>query len=640
MRRTTASLAVVAALVLTALSMPLGAVAATTASSGEADATSTLMRLTTGDGTATLAADDAVARTGASPRAFAELVTGTTGTTRVGVASRDRNTKGSGTQTLAQQGFAIGTLLDMGLVGASVATSIEDGLATSSVDVQIGDVDLMGGFARISGGSSMSDARVTNALAQTTRTVTVGGLETFALGDLLRALGASPLDLACAAVQDLGEATGVATAGACDQLDDVDGLIVSALAAVATQRAALVTLKDSTVTQIATTTTTLNDALAQQTTLNAQKATLEAQTAGLNRSTIQAARDAQAAACVGLIGPLLTTCNAAVAALDAQLAPFVQLDSVNAQLATVATTISTATATIAALNATLNDLIAAIAAVDAAAAVDATCAGVGDTLGTVTDVLPASSTTLDPIATNLAAACATLSATLRALIDAPLISMDGVDIAIDATARANTPTVEVTGTVGELKIGLLEPVAVDLSIGGDTVAQVQSLVSDTLDEIMSLLALDVPLPTFEFLVTDTDKGKRSDGTWFAQGSVTALRISMPAATLTLPDLAPLNVLDNATDLVPRTPLAAGRSDGARYRSLYAVSATSPAITFDIGTFDATSLFSPSTGGGGGGGSGTVGGGRLPKTGVEDHALLGLFLLAAAFAMRRLTLRAR
>lgn len=658
-RTGTARIALGVAAVL--LMMPLSARATTATPVANATATSTFMRLTTGQGTAAVASDDVRSRGGADPQAFASLIAGAAADKQVGASERTATAKGQREQqTLTQRTLALDDMLTMGLLAASISTEVATDV-TSNVAIEMGSVDIMNGFATIGGGSSDSTTIAREKNAEVQRTIAISGLHTFALGDLLAALGASPLDLACAAVQDLGAQLDVDTATACAQLDAASTAVAQATTTLTSARAQVVTTKDAALASIATTTTAKQAAEAtlatlQQTraTLLSQQSTLQSQTAGLDRTTLQAQRTTQAALCATLIGALKTACEATLATMDAQLALFTQLDSVNAQLdanqasiTSTTATIDAAIATLQSLNAQVDDLVAAIDTIDAAGTAQTTCNAATTSLDTVASSVPSLSSSMTTVKNTVQTACDLLSGTLEALIDAPLISMEDTAIAIHAIAKVDNPSVVVSGSIGTLSVGGQPPVAIDLSIGSNALPAVEALVQSKLNDIAALVGLDLPMPQFEFMVTDTNKGKRADGTWFAEGSVTAMRIHMPSATLSLPDLSPLAIVGNVTTLLPRAAaLRASSLRGLDGIGARASTTLSPAITLDLATFDAASTFAPVASivkPPAGGGDDTFGSTPvLPVTGTPDRAMFiaGIFLLTAAVGVRRLFLRAQ
>jgi hypothetical protein len=331
----------------------------------------------------------------------------------------------------------------------------------------------------------------------------------------------------------------------------------------------------------------------QKSDLESQKASLESQIAGLGCSL-----PLPPVACAALQSDL-TNVNGQIASVDSQIdATQAQIDAAAAQLEGVLDGIDL-----------VND------------PVGGTCDAAVGAAGSVADAVGGSlAGTLEGIATQLGSACDTLKGLLKGLLDAPLLQVGGVDVSIETVAREGQPVAAVTGKIGTLKVGVLDPVAVNLSVLGDKVAEIQGMIGDTLGEISKAVGLSLPIPTFELLVNETDKGERSDGTWFAEGSVTALRVHLPAAELTVPDIAPLGILGGGS-------LSAA--------SLQA----SPELTLDLGVFRAASEFkaaaAPSVPNAGR--TGVPSRHDLPRTGLGDGPLLwiaGVLCLSAAAVIRR------
>lgn len=707
---------------LLAVFSPLSGAAVTTEAtpaSGTANATSTLLSLTSGQNTISLARDEARSVAGRAPSAYALLVPGAAGATTVGKTEREATAKGSSRQSVAEHGYTIAGLIELGLTAGSVSTAIGDDVS-SAVNLDLGHVDMLDGFATIDGGSSDTTTLANDSLSRVQRAITISDLHTFSLGELFQQAGASPLDLSCTAVQNLGAQIGIDTASACAQLatagSAVDAAktllsgavddVLSAKNDLLAEIAAVTATKDPIAAQIeekeqdrtaanqaiTTAQATKGAAVAQRDTLNeqlaplqSQQSSLESQTAGLNRTTLQAQRDAQAALCSTLLlQSLIDACNQQVASLDAQLALFSLLDSVNAQIAQKNTLIAAATeeitqsdaaiaaahatiatldaaiaslnaslasidATLATLNEDLDGLVTALAMLDPFASVSATCGSVDHALTAVSNQIGSLAATMDPARATVESACAAITGRLNALMDAPLVQLDGVDIHLDAIAREGAPSILVSGTIGRVQVGGLAPVGVDLDLLGDGAANVRDLIQDKLDDVITLTGLGFPLPAFELMVTARASGKDGDGNWFARGSVTTLRIHMPSAVISLPSQPPLAVLGDGSTQIARITSRRVSGSGAH---LFADS-SSPEIIFDVGTFNAASIFHPATGsdvdpnnnGGNGGSSATTNdprynaagsARRLPLTGVGAHGALAAFLLLGALIACRVT----
>lgn len=648
---------------------------------GTASADSVLVRVHTGAGTVSLASDEALSVLGSDSRARASLIAGAAGGQNVGVAQGSATRRGqSDTASIAAKAYDVGDLLTLGLDAGTVKTAVGDEV-TAAVSAKLGDIDILGGFAKLEGGSSVSETKVTADASTVTRTIKIGGLRALAIGDLLAAIGAAPFDLTCDAVEDLGKIVGVKTKQACENLGAAEDAIDAAVETIQDAKDQLLALRDELRAMLADLNAERSDTVSERQRLADQRASLSEQQQSLagsggtqSRDALQSQRDSLssqrgtiAAMCTGV--PLLdqVTCaatrDAQLAAIDAQIsgvdaalavvaqyeAVTAQIAAVNAQIAAVDGDLATIDLQIDATNRQIDDLSAQLDAILAIDPTDpdaprATCKAVVDVLNSASQADPTLAGTFDDVSDDVDGACDQLAGLVRALINTPLVQMDGVEISITVIARAKNPEVHVSGTVGELTVGALEPVAVDLSVVSNAVAEVESLVGDTLDAVSKAIGLQLPLPQFEFLATSTGKGRRADGTWFATGSVTAMRIKIPAAEITLPDLDPLGILSD-TISVPTLP-AATKYGAAAARYGAAAGISTPSVAFDLGVFAAAGDYKGSKTNVLGNddersSSNTLRGrNTLPVTGVAGLGLAGPLMFAAAALIRRFTIRVK
>jgi peptidoglycan hydrolase CwlO-like protein len=751
-----------AALVFPAVLLAPIAGDANPAASGTATATSTLVRLATSLGTVSVASDDAQARIGASPRAYAKFISGAAADKTIGAAERTTTSQGDRqTATIGDDSISIDDLLTIGTAGASISTEIEADGATSIVEAQVADASLFNGWLEFDGGISRTTARSFKDSSTVHREISIGGLRALSLGALLAALDVSPLDLTCDAIRQIGEDLGHDASSCNGLLEDVEASIAAAIAglqsarddvlaqrdavtiAIETAQAQLSGLQDQ-LTQDQADLATAQDALASliaqraalqsqldgmqvtladlqtsRTDLVAEIAALEAQTAGFVRATVQEDRD-DVTSCDSLTGLAQTLCQAnlltstfpglattygidlsglgftaaraaLLASIDEVLAAFDSLDDANAELATVDAQIATLNAEIddvqdqiatldaqiaakndeisdldAAIDATqdqidtlgaqldaLNDeldaLISALAVMDAAAPADTTCTATVEALETVAALEPTLAASMDALRDEVDGACGSLRDEVEALLDVPLITVDGITITLDISARVDAPAVAVTGTLGTVQIGENEPVVLDMPTGSDEIPVAQTMIADAIETITEHTGLGLAAPSLGFLVTASDAGRRSDGYWYAEGSVTFLRLSMPAGSVTVPDEPPLGPLEGSgSQFVASSRIAAAGTGAGAFASarglLAAQSFDTPPLSLDLAVFDAAGSYLPAA-------NDTTpndddssldnGGARrrLPKTGEGYGLVLPALCFAAAALLGRKIRRA-
>lgn len=295
-----------------------------------------------------------------------------------------------------------------------------------------------------------------------------------------------------------------------------------------------------------------------------------------------------------------SVCEAAKVAIDSQIDALLAVDSTADTCATLGES----------LDGTASGLTALIAAIEADPVIGPlvdTTALEGTTLAAVTAAKPALDT-----------ACDALSDILDLLLDMSLLSLDGLDLSLEAVAKPS-PVAKVAGAIGSLKIGNLAPVPVtDLVSTAATLAGAVDTVKTTLGGVLSALGLGLPTPELDLLKTATDKGKESDGTYFAEASMTAVHVRVPPATLTIPASLPLGVLAGSSGF---GTTAAPRGGAVRAASTL----STPDVVVDAGVFSGDATWR--------------GGPTLPATGVPGAPGAGLVLsgiaaLAGAGILRR------
>lgn len=281
-------------------------------------------------------------------------------------------------------------------------------------------------------------------------------------------------------------------------------------------------------------------------------------------------------------------------------------------------------------------------------------------LETLSDVL---TKLLTPLLETLTGALPT-GADLPALLDTPLVSMDGLDVTTIARTGADE-VADVSGTVTGLEVlgtdvlssVLGSPTAdLDTLLGGGSLTQVQQLVDGTLGSVTDVLAdvtgLNLPLPEVEVLRVVEETLTDVDGVRTARAGVEALsltwaldevRIPAPVSSVAggvtggLPVSLPLGVQASALPTaLPAAQLGALLSEP--------LSLTVGALADTSGFVPGAAVAAPGAPGTGAGTPGTGGPGtvlnpapvrQLPRTGAS--ALLAgaaLVLIGGAFALRR------
>jgi hypothetical protein len=195
-------------------------------------------------------------------------------------------------------------------------------------------------------------------------------------------------------------------------------------------------------------------------------------------------------------------------------------------------------------------------------------------------------------------------------------------VSLATTAAVGKPSATVSGTLAALKVGNLMPVGTTLSLTqtdlNDKVAAVRTKVTDVLDS----LGIGLAVPDLQLMKTTAAKGRRSDGTWYANASLTALYFRLPSATVEVPTENPLGVLEGSG----LSPVKPAKAPGAPRAPV-----TTPAITINAAKFTGAATFLPDESG------------LLPVTGIADGpvgVVMAMLLLTGAAMLRRYLLAVR
>lgn len=314
---------------------------------------------------------------------------------------------------------------------------------------------------------------------------------------------------------------------------------------------------------------------------------------------------------------------------------------------------ATATQAVAALNAAIDDLQDAIANAPTStvtSVVDSTTTTllgtVGGILGTPV-VLPTDTTTIvNDVLATLNAAIDELQALidellakgLQALDGLSLLRLEGVEVgvttkAVDTVAGS---VASVTGTIGKVKVGLVELPGIDLAA---TAAQVTATLATVNTKLGQALAIVHPDLANLVKVSVLDQATSI----VQEGGYTKSRAGITAATATI--TPPANLAAIVTQLVGATGdvtsvlgTAVPQLDGlmnqlAGSLNLATSALTAPAkvqIASVLSASDYRIAAAPGTPGSPGGSP------SLPRTGGPDLVLLGMFLAVLALAVRRVT----
>ncbi|MGH2727090.1 MAG: hypothetical protein ACRDKS_08950, partial [Actinomycetota bacterium] len=226
---------------------------------------------------------------------------------------------------------------------------------------------------------------------------------------------------------------------------------------------------------------------------------------------------------------------------------------------------------------------------------------------------------VDSAQSTLDGACDTLLGTVESLLDTSVLLLDGIQVGMDLVAD-KTPTSAVAGSIGALKVGNLTVADADdlVALG----AQLQSAIDAVeaqLGTVFNALGLSgLPVPQLDLLKVTSSKGKKSNGTYFAKGTMKAASLSIPAAVVDLPAALPLDVLSGL-----------GGFGLASFRS---AAVNTPAVSVNAGVFTGEANFKAAAAGS------TSDPDTLPNTGVAGAglAIAGMLSLAGARIVRRYT----
>lgn len=211
-------------------------------------------------------------------------------------------------------------------------------------------------------------------------------------------------------------------------------------------------------------------------------------------------------------------------------------------------------------------------------------------------------------------ACATLKATVDGLLSTPLLGADGIRIGLSTIARPKSPYADGNGVIGSIKVGNLAQIGVPLDSISSAVDSTIAKVRANAGAALTALGVGIPTPELDLLKVAEDSGVKTDGTWFASASVTALHFRIPSATLTVPAGPGLGVL-------------AAPTSTTRPPRLAPTQLSAPEVSVDLGVFSGSATFRP---------AGVSSSQQLPTTGVGSAALVvaGILALGGASAIRR------
>lgn len=225
-------------------------------------------------------------------------------------------------------------------------------------------------------------------------------------------------------------------------------------------------------------------------------------------------------------------------------------------------------------------------------------------------------TALGDVQGTLNDACNQLLGIVDDLLDTPLLSLSGIKVAMDLAAKT-TPAAAATGSIGALKVGNLTVVdANDLVALGSQLNAAINTVESTLATVFGATGLDLPNPALALLDVTKSKGRKANGTYFANAAMTVARLYIPSANVEVPS-APNNV-DVLKGLGGFAPASVRMS-----------AVTTPVVSVEAGVFSGAATFKASS---------ANNGGQLPVTGVADSGLAfaGMLTLIGAGLIRRFT----
>ena len=522
---------------------------------GTASTDNTIVSVAVGNTGVRLGIDLADVLNGSAIKSTSKLITGKIGSaTLPGGQSRTATTASeSGKETIKPGTQAIPGLGSVTLAGGFIQSAVSTSKVSSVVDFAAGAANVLNGIAGVATMDSSTKASVSGNGSSVERLLTIGAVDVGNLGALLDSLGINPLAVACDAVEDAGAALGI-------------GSVVSdacnELAAVDTDITGGLGEIDGTETILGTLETLLAPVCALL----------------------------PAGTCDTVLGQI----NALQLDIDD-----IQTDAPDA--------CATALSALDQVSGQLDGILSSLGIIDALGDIDALIAPV---TGAVGDVDSATST--------IQGACDTLVGTVTGLLDTSVLSLDGIQVAMDLVADS-TPTSKVTGTVGALKVGDLTVAdADDLVALGSQLQAAIGQIETQLGTVFSSLGLSgLPAPQLDLFKVTSHKGKKANGTYFADATMRALHLGIPSAVVDLPANLPLDVLSGF-----------GGFGLASFRS---AAVSTPAVSVDAGVFTGEASFKAASSNG-------SNGDQLPTTGVASAglAISGLVSLAGARIIRRIT----
>ena len=521
---------------------------------GTASTDNTIVAVAVGNTPVRLGIDLADVLNGSQIKSISSLITGKIGSTTLpGGQSRTATSPStSGKETITPGTQSIPGLGNLTVAGGFIQSTVSASKVSSVVDFAAGAADVLGGLVDVATMDSSTNASVTGDASSVQRLLTIGDVNVGNLASLLDNLGINPLAIACDAVEDAGAALGI-------------GAVVSDAC---NQLGAVDTDITGGLGEIAGTETVIG--------------TLE---------TLLAVPCALLPA---------GTCDTVLGQIDAlQL----DIDDIQTDAPDICATVIGALDDV---SGQLDGILASLGIVDALTDIDALIAPITGALG---DVDSASSTLTD--------ACNTLVGTVEGLLDTSVLSLDGIQVGMDLVAD-KTPTSAIAGSIGALKVGSLTVADADdlVALGAQLQAAIDS-VEAQLGTVFNALGLSgLPVPQLDLLKVTSSKGKKADGTYFANGTMRALHLGIPSAVVDVPASLPLDVLSGF--------------GGFGLASFKAAAINTPAVSVDAGVFTGEATYKASAAGG------TTDPDTLPTTGVAGAGLAfaGLITLAGARVLQR------
>jgi hypothetical protein len=267
--------------------------------------------------------------------------------------------------------------------------------------------------------------------------------------------------------------------------------------------------------------------------------------------------------------------------------------------------------TCAALDSTIDDLSGQLSGV--VATLNGLSGGALPDISALIAPVTSQLTALGDVQGTLNDACNQLLGIVDSLLDTPVLQLSGIKVAMDLAAKTN-PAAAATGSIGALKVGNLTVVdANDLvALGGQLNAAIDT-VESALGTVFSATGLGLSAPSLDLLKVTKSKGRKTNGTYFANAAMTVAHLAIPSAVVDVPATDPLGVLGGLGGFAPA--------------SVRMSAVTTPAVAVDAGVFSGAATFK---------GSSTQNGDQLPVTGVADSGLAfaGMLTLIGAAFLRR------